>query len=135
MRSSPQRFIRKYKLEDEKITLYKFRCIFATILLEERENPRIVADMMGHEKVSTILDLYSHVVSNTVYKQTAQTLDGVYERLTKKAVRQVDQELVGLLNLRPSKIDSNADNLSNFRGENVELLTGFEPVTSSLPIP
>ena len=84
LRSSLQRFIQKYKLEDEKITLYKFRHTFATILLEERENPRIVADMMGHEKVSTTLDLYSHVVSNTVYKQTAQTLDGVYERLTKK---------------------------------------------------
>ena len=61
-----------------------YRHTFATVLLEERENPRIVADMMGHEKISTTLDLYSHVVTNSVYEQTAQKLDGVYARLTKK---------------------------------------------------
>ncbi|MCL2874524.1 MAG: tyrosine-type recombinase/integrase [Defluviitaleaceae bacterium] len=49
---------------------------FATILLEERENPKIVADLMGHTKVSTTLDLYSHVVDNDVYVVTARTLDG-----------------------------------------------------------
>jgi integrase len=81
LRSILQRFIKRNKLEDENITLYTFRHTFATILLEERENPRIVADMMGHVKVSTTLDQYSHVVSNTIYEQTARTLDNVYAKL------------------------------------------------------
>lgn len=84
LRSSLERFKKKHGLEGEGITLYTFRHTFATVLLEERENPRIVADMMGHEKISTTLDLYSHVVTNSVYEQTAQKLDGVYEKLTKK---------------------------------------------------
>jgi site-specific recombinase XerD len=50
--------------------------------LEERENPRIVADLMGHVKVSTTLDIYSHVVDDSVYEKTAQTLDGAYSKYT-----------------------------------------------------
>jgi len=78
LRSLLKRFIAAHNLENEKITLYTFRHTFATILLEQRENPKIVAELMGHTKVSTTLDLYSHIVSNTVYKQTARTLDGAY---------------------------------------------------------
>lgn len=84
LRSILQRFIKKHGLENEGIALYTFRHTFATVLLEERENPKIVADLMGHTKVSTTLDLYSHVVSHSVYEQTAQTLDGVYTKLTQK---------------------------------------------------
>jgi integrase len=80
LRSMLVRFINRHGLQDEHISLYTFRHTFATILLEERENPRIVADMMGHVKVSTTLDIYSHVVSNAVYEKTAQTLDGVYKK-------------------------------------------------------
>ncbi|MCL2638438.1 MAG: site-specific integrase [Oscillospiraceae bacterium] len=80
LRSLLVRFVQKHKLEDEHISLYTFRHTFATVLLEERENPRIVADLMGHQKVSTTLDIYSHVMSNSVYQQTAQTLDNVFSR-------------------------------------------------------
>jgi len=69
LRSLLNRFIAKHGLEDEGITLYTFRHTFATILLEARENPKIVADLMGRAKVSTTLDLYSHVVSDAVYVQ------------------------------------------------------------------
>jgi len=78
LRSLLKRFIAAHNLENEKITLYTFRHTFATILLEQRENPKIVAELMGHTKVSTTLDLYRHIVSNTVYKQTARTLDSIY---------------------------------------------------------
>jgi len=78
LRSLLKRFVEKHNLQDENITLYTFRHTFATFLLEQRENPKIVAALMGHKKVSTTLDLYSHVVSNTVYESTARTLDGVY---------------------------------------------------------
>ena len=81
LRSSLVRFVKKHSLEDEKISLYTFRHTFATILLEERENPKIVASMMGHAKVSTTLDIYSSVFKSAVYEKTAQTLDGVYAKL------------------------------------------------------
>ena len=78
LRSLLVRFIKKHSLEDEKISLYTFRHTFATILLEERENPKIVASMMGHTKVSTTLDIYSSVFKTAVYEKTANTLDGVF---------------------------------------------------------
>ena len=84
LRSLLERFIRRHHLQEEKITLYTFRHTFATILLDKRENPKIVAELMGHAKISTTLDLYSHVLSSTVYEKTAQTLDGIYAELTRK---------------------------------------------------
>ena len=81
LRAMLTRFIKRYKLEAEKISLYTFRHTFATMLLEERENPKIVAALTGHKKVSTTLDIYSHVVNKDVYEKTAQTLDGVFKRL------------------------------------------------------
>ena len=42
LRSLLERFIKKYGLQEEKITLYTFRHTFATVLLEERENPRCI---------------------------------------------------------------------------------------------
>lgn len=83
LRSLLERFKKSHGLQDENLTLYTFRHTFATILLEQRENPKIVAELMGHTKVSTTLDLYS-TVYNTVYEQTAQTLNGAFTRLTKK---------------------------------------------------
>ena len=84
LRSSLERFKKKHGLQDENISLYTFRHTYATILLEQRENPKIVANLMGHTRVSTTLDLYSHVVDDEVYKQTAKTLDGAFANLTQK---------------------------------------------------
>ena len=78
-----RRFLAKHGLEDAG-TLCTLRHMVATILLEQRENPKIVMGLMGHTKVSTTLDLYSHVVSSSVYEQAAQTLDGVYNALIQK---------------------------------------------------
>ncbi|MCL2187757.1 MAG: site-specific integrase [Defluviitaleaceae bacterium] len=84
LRSNLERFKKRHGLQNEKISLYTFRHTYATILLEQRENPKIVANLMGHTRVSTTLDLYSHVVDDEVYKQTARTLDGAFKGLTKK---------------------------------------------------
>jgi len=84
LRSSLERFKKRHGLQGENISLYTFRHTYATILLEQRENPKIVANLMGHTRVSTTLDLYSHVVDDEVYKQTAKTLDGAFANLTQK---------------------------------------------------
>jgi len=57
--------------------LYTFRHTFATMLLEKRENMKIVANLMGHASVTTTLKIYSHVLKD-VYAETANTLDEVY---------------------------------------------------------
>jgi len=46
LRSLLRRFIIKHKLEKEGITLYTLRYTFATLLLEQRENPKIVMELM-----------------------------------------------------------------------------------------
>ena len=113
LRSSLERFKKRHGLQGENISLYTFRHTYATILLEQRENPKIVAILMGHTRVSTTLDLYSHVVDNEVYKQTAKTLDGAFTNLTNKNGRQIPV----FHKSKPAKIDSNFDsNADNFRG-------------------
>jgi integrase len=77
LRTMLVRFLKRNNLSDKGINLYTFRHTFATVLLEERENPKIVSELMGHAKVLTTLTIYSHVLSKTVYKNTAQTLDRV----------------------------------------------------------
>jgi len=54
------------------------------MLLEKRENPKIVSELMGHTKVKTTLDLYSHIVDDTVYEQTARTLNYSINALVKE---------------------------------------------------
>ena len=83
LRSMLERFKNRHDLQNENLTLYTFRHTFATILLEQRENPKIVSELMGHTRVSTTLDLYSTVYS-TVYEQTAQTLNGAFVNLIQK---------------------------------------------------
>ena len=109
-------------MEDYGISLYTFRHTFATMLLEERENPKIVSKLMGHSKVLTTLSVYSHVISNSVYEQTAKTLDSAYKNLIAEKEK-TDEPLDGSSVLRhledgilPPKTDSNADSSAdNFR--------------------
>jgi site-specific recombinase XerD len=113
LRSSLERFKKRHGLQDENISLYTFRHTFATILLEQRENPKIVANLMGHSRVGTTLDLYSHVVDEEVYKQTAQTLDGAFNVLINK---NPPEDFTFKRIRSTSKIDSNFDsNADNFR--------------------
>lgn len=84
LRSLIDRFISSLGLDDENICMYSFRHTFATMLLEAREHPKIVASLMGHAKASTTLNIYSHIVSPDIYEETAKTLDGVYSKINTK---------------------------------------------------
>jgi len=75
------RFIKKHSLEDESITLYTFRHTFATILLEQGEHPKVVAEMMGHSNTKMVMEIYSHIVSQDVFKQSANRLDAAYTKM------------------------------------------------------
>jgi len=75
-----QRFIAKHGLKEEGLTLYMFRHTFATMLLEEKVNPKIVSEMMGYSNIKTTLDIYS-TVFKAVYTEAADTLNGAFVRL------------------------------------------------------
>jgi len=77
LRSLLNRFLEKHGLENEGISLKTFRHTFATVLLENREHPKIVAELMGHVVESTTM-IYSHIISKRIYTETANTLDKVY---------------------------------------------------------
>jgi len=80
LRSLFQRFVIKHGLEDEGLTLYMFRHTFATMLLEEKVNPKIVSEMMGHANIKTTLDIYS-TVFKAVYAEAAHTLDTAFRKI------------------------------------------------------
>ncbi|MEW6274212.1 MAG: tyrosine-type recombinase/integrase [Bacillota bacterium] len=42
------------------VRVHDLRHTFATILLQEGENPENLRDLLGHTKTSTTLDLYCH---------------------------------------------------------------------------
>ena len=59
------------------------------MLLEKRENIKIVSALMGHAKVVTTLGIYSHVLSE-VYCETANRLDEVHIELTASKSSEAD---------------------------------------------
>jgi hypothetical protein len=48
----------------------------ASLLLELGIHPKVVSEMLGHSRIGTTLDLYSHV-SVTIQQQAAAALDGL----------------------------------------------------------
>jgi integrase len=62
----PRNFVKRFEraLKMAALPHHRFhdlRHSFATFLLERGVNPKVVADLLGHKKVSTTLDMYSHV--------------------------------------------------------------------------
>ncbi|MGM0836766.1 MAG: tyrosine-type recombinase/integrase [Bacillota bacterium] len=57
-----------------KITFHDLRHLHATTLMSLGENPKIVADRLGHSRVQVTLDYYSHV-SSELQKLTAQKFE------------------------------------------------------------
>jgi site-specific recombinase XerD len=44
------------------IPFHALRHSFATLMLSGGEHPKVVQEMMGHSKINTTLDFYSHVL-------------------------------------------------------------------------
>jgi integrase len=78
-RANFRRFLERADLAEHNITLHMFRHTFATILLENEVNPRVVQNLLGHADISTTLGIYSHVVKE-VYENVADALTDVYEQ-------------------------------------------------------
>jgi integrase len=71
------------KCEFEKhVTLYSLRHSCATLLLMSGENPKVVADRLGHASVVMTLDTYSHVLPH-IQANATKTLDNILRVKTK----------------------------------------------------
>ncbi len=62
-----------------RIRFHDLRHTSATLLLGEGIHPKIVSEMLGHSKISTTLDLYSHVTP-TMQQQAADAFDAILSR-------------------------------------------------------
>ena len=58
--------------------LHTYRHTFATMLLEENVNPKIVQELLGHRDVETTLNTYSHVLPESL-NQVATLLETLYK--------------------------------------------------------
>jgi len=79
----PRNFNRKFadlltKAKISDFNLHGLRHTYATILLEEDVHPKIVQEALGHSKISTTLDIYSHV-SPEIMRKAADVLDVIYK--------------------------------------------------------
>jgi integrase len=69
----------KRGLENSECTLVPFhnlRHTCATLLLNDGMNPKAVSERLGHKKVSTTLDVYSHVIPD-MQERATEALSGV----------------------------------------------------------
>ncbi len=62
-----------------KVTFHQFRHTFATMMLEQHVNPRVVQDYLGHKDVSITLGIYTSV-SGSSMKQAADGVDMAMKR-------------------------------------------------------
>ena len=57
-----------------RIRFHDLRHTAATLLLGQGVHPKVVAEMLGHSRISTTLDLYSHVTP-TMQREATVALD------------------------------------------------------------
>ena len=55
---------------------YDLRHTFATLMLEQGENPKVVQEVLGHSRITYPMDTYSHVSPNIQKKPSAGSARG-----------------------------------------------------------
>lgn len=66
------------------IRLYDLRHSHATLLLIAEENPKVVAERLGHSTIVLTMDTYSHVVPSMQKNATDKLTRMLYDRDEKK---------------------------------------------------
>ena len=67
-----KRFLDENGLSDYGITFHKFRHTFATLLMEQGTNPRVVQELLGHRDIETTLGIYTTVSMGIKEKETSK---------------------------------------------------------------
>jgi integrase len=58
------------------IPFHALRHSFATLMLSGREHPKVVQEMLGHSRINTTLDFYSHVLPD-MQREAIERLDAM----------------------------------------------------------
>jgi integrase len=64
----------------EKTRFYDLRHTFATLMLEQGENPKVVQEILGHSQITHTMDTYSHVTPNmqgATFGRLGERLQGI----------------------------------------------------------
>ena len=69
-RSQFTRFLKEKCLEKYGITFHRFRHTFATMLMEQGINPRVVQELLGHRDIATTLGIYTSVSTENMENAT-----------------------------------------------------------------
>ena len=64
----------------EGLNLHRFRHTYASMLLEQEINPKVVQKLLGHRDVSTTLGVYTHVVPE-VFSGVTTAVNDASEKL------------------------------------------------------
>ncbi len=103
-RASFRHFLRRNGFPED-INLHRFRHTYASMLLEQDINPKVVQKLLGHRDVTTTLGVYTHVVPEVFAGVTAvlddasqKLLSGTYqpkqtEAMTRAQLKRLDPTL------------------------------------------
>lgn len=79
-RASYRHFLERNGFETKGLNLHRFRHTYASMLLEQEINPKIVQKLLGHRDVSTTLGVYTHVVPE-VFSGVTTAVNDASEKL------------------------------------------------------
>lgn len=104
-RASYRHFLTRNGFEADGMNLHRFRHTYASMLLEQEINPKIVQKLLGHRDISTTLGVYTHVVPEVFAGVTATVdtasrclLNGTYTpKLSEEKVRDQLRQLDPML--------------------------------------
>lgn len=84
--ASFRHFLDRNGFQGEPLNLHRFRHTYASMLLEQEINPKIVQKLLGHRDVSTTLGVYTHVVpevfagvTSVMNDASQKLLEGTYQ--------------------------------------------------------
>ena len=63
-----------------KIRFHDLRHSYATIMMENGVNPKIVSEVLGHASVDITLDIYSHALAKSDEKASSTIDDLLYKK-------------------------------------------------------
>lgn len=68
----------EYSVADlKKKRFHDLRHTVASFLINANENPKVIQQLLGHSNISTTLDIYAHIMVDTMNK----SVDKLYEQL------------------------------------------------------
>ena len=79
-RASYRHFLKRNGFDSDGLNLHRYRHTYASMLLEQGINPKVVQKLLGHRDVSTTLGVYSHVVPE-VFASVTSVVNEAAERL------------------------------------------------------